>query len=86
MDIDEKEMILRFRRKRIISAKEIAKHMFCLVRENCEGCSTTHFTQTHHTCLSMGKFKRLEYFDEALRRTWEATNEQALKQEILKIL
>ena len=47
MDIDEKEMIVRFRRKRIIrkllkvSSKEIAKHIFCLVRENCEGCSTT---------------------------------------------
>ena len=75
-------------------------------------------SETHHTCLSMGKFKRLEYFDEALQRTSEATvmktitenlkaadlsilaehpikhwksifcveHEQALKQEILKIL
>ena len=77
MDIDEKEMIVRFRRKRIkrkllkVSAKEIARHIFCLVRENCEGCSTTHLSQTHHACLSMGKFKRLKYFDEALQRTSE---------------
>ena len=77
MDIDEKEMIVRFRRKRIkrkllkVSAKEIARHIFCLVRENCEGCITFHLSQTHHACLSMGKFKRLEYFDEALQRTSE---------------
>ena len=74
MDIDEKEMIVRFRRKRIkqkllkVSAKEIARHIFCLVRENCEGCTTTHLSQTHHACLSMGKFKRLGYFDAALQR------------------
>ena len=75
-------------------------------------------SQTHHTCLSMGKFKRLEYFDAALQRTLEATvmktyteslnamdlsiytehpvkdwksvfcmeHQEALKQEILKIL
>ena len=78
MDIDEKEMIVRFRRKRIkrkllkVSAKEIARHIFCLVRENCEGCNTTHLSQTYHACLSMGKFKRLEYFDAALQRTSEA--------------
>ena len=53
MDIDEKEMIVRFRRKRIkgkllkVSAKEIARHIFCLVRENCEGCITFHLSQTH---------------------------------------
>ena len=124
MDIDEKEMIVRFCRKRIkrkllkVSAKEIARHIFCLVRENCEGCNTTHLSQTHHTCLYAGKFKRLEYFDEALQRTLEVTvmktfteslnamdlsiytehpvkdwksvfcmkHEEALKQEILKIL
>ena len=79
MDIDEKEMILRYRRKRMrrkilkVSAKEIAWHIFCLVREDCEGCNTTHLSQTHHTCLSMGKFKRLEYFDAALQRSSEAT-------------
>ena len=79
MDMDEKEMTVRYRRKRIkrkllkVSAKEIARHIFCLVRENCEGCTTTHLSQTHHTCLSMGKFKRLEYIDEALQRTSEAT-------------
>ena len=78
MDIDEKEMIVRFRRKRIkrkllkVSAKEMARHIFCLVRENCEGCNTAHLSQTHHACLSMGKFKRLEYFDAALQRTSEA--------------
>ena len=78
MDIDEKEIIVRFRRKRIkrkllkVSAKEMARHIFCLVRENCEGCNTTHLSQTHHACLSMGKFKRLEYFDAALQRTSEA--------------
>ena len=79
IDIDEKEMIVRFRRKRFqrklvkVSAKEIAWHIFCLVHENCEGCSTTHLSQTHHTCLSMAKFKHLEYFDAALQRTSEAT-------------
>ena len=79
MDIDEKEMILRYRRKRIkrkllkVSAKEIARHIFCLVREDCEGCNTTHLSQTHHMCLLMGKFKRLEYFDAALQRSSEAT-------------
>ena len=78
MDIDEKEMIVRFCRKRIkrkllkVSAKEIVRHIFCLVRENCKGCITTHLSQTHHACLSMGKFKRLEYFDAALQRTLEA--------------
>ena len=79
MDIHEKEMIVRFCRKRIkrkllkVSAKEIARHIFCLVRESCEGCNTTHLSQTHHTCLYAEKFKRLEYFDEALQRTLEAT-------------
>ena len=79
MDIDEKEMIVRFCRKRIkrkplkVSAKEIARHIFCLVRENCEGCNATHLSQTHYTCLSMGKFKRLQYFDAELQRTLEAT-------------
>ena len=54
MDIDEKEMIVRFRRKHIkrkllkVSTKEIARHIFCLVPENCEGCSTTHLSQMHH--------------------------------------
>ena len=121
MDIDEKEIIVRFRRKRIkrkLSAKEIARHIFCLVRENCEVCITLHLSQTHHECLSMGKFKRLEYFGAALQRTLEATvmktfieslntmdlsiytehpvkdwksvfcaeHQEALKQEILKIL
>ena len=79
MDIDEKEMILRYRRERMkrkllkVSAKEIARHIFCIVREDCEGCNTTHLSQTHHTCLSMGKFKRLQYFDAALQRSSEAT-------------
>ena len=50
----------------------MARHIFCLVRENCEGCNTAHLSQTHHACLSMGKFKRLEYFDAALQRTSEA--------------
>ena len=125
MDFNERDVIVRFRQKRIkrkllkVSAKEIARHIFCLVRENCEGCNTTHLSQTHHACLSMGKFKRLEYFDEALQRTSEvavmktfteslnamdlsiytddcpvkhrksvfcAEHQEALKQEILKIL
>ena len=125
MDINERDVIVRFRRKRIrrkllkVSAKEIARHIFCLVRENCDGCNTTHLSQTHHTCLSMGKFKRLEYHDEALQRTSEphvmkiftdslnamdlsiytdncpvkhlksgfcTEHQEALKQEILKIL
>ena len=71
MDIDEKEMIVRFRRKRIkrkllkVSAKEMTRHIFCLVREKS-------LSQTHHACLSMGKFKRLVYFDAALQRTSKA--------------
>ena len=75
LDIDEKDMILSSRRKRIerkilkISAKEIASHIFCLVRGNCEECNTIHLSQTHHPCLSMGKFKRLEYFNGALEMT-----------------
>ena len=66
--------VARYRRKRIkrkllkVSAKEIARHIYCLVRENCEGCTITHLSQTHHTCLYMGKFKWLEYFDAALQR------------------
>ena len=77
--MDEKEMIVGYRRKRIkrkllkVSAKEIARHIFCLIRENCEGCTTAHLPQTHHTYMSMGKFKRLEYFDAALQRTSEPT-------------
>ena len=73
MDIDEKEMIARYRRKRIkrkllkVSAKDIARHIYCLVCKNCEGCTTTHLSQTDHTCLYMGKFKRLEYFDAAFQ-------------------
>ena len=71
-------MIVRFCRKRIkrkllkVSAKEMAMHIFCLVRENCEGCNTAHLSQAHHACLSMEKFKRLEDFDAALQRTSEA--------------
>ena len=63
MDIDEKEMIARYHRKRIkrkllkLFAKEIARHIFCLVCENCEGCTTIHLSQAHDTCLDMGKFK-----------------------------
>ena len=73
-DIDEKEMILRYRRKRIdrklvkISAKELARAIPLLVREACEGCQTGHLSQTHHTCLTWGKFKRIECFDAALER------------------
>ena len=44
-----------------------SKALYRLVRENCEGCTITHLSQTHHTCLYMGKFKRLEYFDAALQ-------------------
>ena len=62
----------RVKRKLIkVSAKEIARHIFCLVRENCEGCTITHLSQTHRTCLYMGKFKRLEYFDAALQGALE---------------
>ena len=105
MDIDEKEMIVRFWQKRIkrkilkVSAKEIAGHIFSLVRENWEGCNTTHLSQTHHTGFSMEKFKRLEYFDAALHfsihtehpiKDWKSVfcmeHEEALKQEVLKIL
>ena len=65
MDIDEKEMIVRFCRKRIKRKP--------LKVSACEGCNATHLSQTHHTCLSMGKFKRLQYFDAELQRTLEAT-------------
>ena len=77
MDIDEKEMIACYRQKRIkrkllkVSAKEIARHIYCLACESCEGCTTTHLSQTHHMCLYMGKFKRLKYFDAALQRASE---------------
>ena len=73
-DIDEREMILQFRRKRIdrklvkITAKELARAIPLLVREACEGCQTGHLSQTHHTCLTRGKFKRIECFDAALER------------------
>ena len=73
MDIDEKEIIARYCRKCInrkllkVSAKEIARQIFCLVHENCEGRNITHLSQTHHTCLYMGKFKLLKYFDAALQ-------------------
>ena len=88
MDIDEKEMIARYRRKRIkrkllkVSAKKNARHIFCLVRENCEGCTTAHLSQTHHTCLYMGKFKRLEYFDAALQRASETAVLQTLTESL----
>ena len=88
MDIDERDMVVSFRRKRIkrkllkVSGKEIARHIFCLVCENCEGCITTHLSQTHHACLSMGKFKWLGYFDVALQRTLEA---MLMKKRLLKV-
>ena len=123
-DIDEKEMILCYRRKHIerklvqVSAKEMVRIIPSLVRERCEGCITGHLSQTHHTCLTTGKFKQLEYFDAALERASEAVvmktfteslravdldvlnqypledwktvfcakHQQALKQEILKLL
>ena len=31
----------------------------------------THLSQTHHTCLYIGNFKRLKYFDAALPRASE---------------
>ena len=78
LDYDEKEMIWRFRRKRLerklvkIFAKEIARIIPILIRESCEGCVTGHLSQTYHTCLSpMGKFEQLDYFHVALHRTSE---------------
>ena len=78
LDYDEKDMIMEFRRKRLvrrllkISAREIARIIPILICESCEGCTNGHLSQTHHTCLSpMGKFKKLEYFDIALHRTSE---------------
>ena len=76
LDYDEKEMILRFRWKRLerkllkVSAKEFARIIPILIRESCEGCAYGHLSQTHHTCLApVGKFAQLEYFDVALHRT-----------------
>ena len=78
MDIDEKDMIMEFRRKRLvrrlvgISAKEIARNIPILNRESCEGCANGHLLQAHHTCLApMGKFAKLDYFDVALHRISE---------------
>ena len=73
-DIDEKELTLRYRRKRIdrklikITANELARVIPLLVREACVGCQTGHLSQTHHTCLTWGKLKRVECFDTALER------------------
>ena len=73
MDIDEKEMIAHYHRKCFkrkllkLSAKEIARHIYCLVCENCKGCTITHLSPMHHMCLYTGKFKQLEYFDAALQ-------------------
>ena len=78
MDFDEKEMIWRFRWKRLekkllkISAKEIARIIPILIHESCEGCAYGHLSQTCHTCLApMGKFEKLDYFHVALHRTSE---------------
>ena len=78
LDYDEKEMILRFRRKRLerkllkVSAKEIVRIIPVVIRESCEGCANGHLSQTHHTCLApMGKFAQLDYFHVALHRTSE---------------
>ena len=51
-----------------ITAKELARVIPLLVREACEGCQTGHLSQTHHTCLTTGNFKHIEYFDAALER------------------
>ena len=74
LDYDEKEIILRFRWKRLerkllkVSAKEIPRIIPILIRESCEGCANGHY----HTCLApVGKFAQLEYFHVALHRTSE---------------
>ena len=89
MDIDEKEMVLLFRHKRLerkllkVSAKEIARIIPLLIRESCIGCVNGHLSQTHHTCLSpMGKFKQLEYFDVALHR---ASEDEVMKKFLEKL-
>jgi hypothetical protein len=78
IDIDNKELVLYQRQKRIIkrlmkvSAAEIAPIISRLVIENCNGCMTGHLSQTHHQCLTMEKDKQLcLYFDIALDRASE---------------
>ena len=78
MDIDEKDMIMEFRRKRLvrrlvkISANEIARTIPILICASCKGCASCYLSQMHHTCLApMGKFAKLNYFDIALDRTSE---------------
>ena len=78
LDIDDKEIILHHRRKRIEEillqcyAREIASVISRLVVENCNGCHNDHHSQRHHQCLMMEKDEQLcMYFDEALSKISE---------------
>jgi hypothetical protein len=73
IDIDNKELVLYQRQKRIVkrlmkvSAEEIAPIISQLIVENCNGCMTEHLSQTHHQCLTMEKDEQLcLFFDTAL--------------------
>jgi hypothetical protein len=83
IDIDNKELVLYHRQKRIIgrllktSAAEIAAVISQLVTENCRGCATQHLSQAHHQCRTMERDEQLcMYFDYALDR---ASGENVMK-------
>ena len=99
LDIDNKELILQHRRRRIEdillqrSAREIAPIISRLVIENCNGCHNDHHSQRHHQCLTMEKDEQLcTYYDEALSRisevnvTRDFTNSCAIKLDGLEML
>ena len=79
LDIDNKELFLSQRQKRIEQkllksyAKEIASAISQLVVENCNGCIIDHPSQTQHECLMMERDEQLcMYFDDALSKISEA--------------
>ena len=66
MDINEKEMVVLFRRKRLerkllkVSAKEIARIIPLLIRESCIGCVNGHLAQNiTHACRLWESLKNL---------------------------
>ena len=99
LDIDDKDLILHHRRKRIEDillqcyAREITPIISRLVVENCNGCHNDHHSQRHHQCLTMEKDEQLcTYFDEALSRiseenvTRDFNNSCAIKLDGLEML
>ena len=87
LDIDDKELILHRRQKRIEEkwfkcyAEEIASVISRLVVENCSGCMIDHPSQRRHQCPMMERDQQLcTYFDEALSKISEANVMQAFTQ------